>query len=126
MPAIVALLDDLLFRSRILEAANRAGSELVTARSAGDLVAAARAGAALVLVDADSDRIPWADALSALRAEPSLAAIPVVAFFSHVHAERAALARAAGASRVLARSAFISALPRLMAAAGAFPEEKSL
>jgi CheY-like chemotaxis protein len=125
MPAVIALVDDILFRSRILEAAKGAGKELLALHSAADLVAAAHAGATLVLVDADSDRIPWADALLALRAEPSLAAIPVVAFFSHVHAERAALARSAGANRVLARSAFVSELPRLLATAGALSEEKS-
>jgi hypothetical protein len=40
-----------------------------------------------------------------------------VAFLSHVHAEGAEAARAAGCSRVLARSAFVQELPRLIAAA---------
>jgi CheY-like chemotaxis protein len=67
-------------------------------------------------VDADSSRLPWAEAVSALRADTTLADVPVIAFVSHVHAERAEAARAAGASRVLARGAFVLELPRLLAA----------
>lgn len=125
MPPVIALLDDILFRSRILEAARAAGRELLVARSADELLGAARAGATLVLVDADCDRIPWADALAALKADPATAAIPVVAFFSHVHAERARRALAAGADRALARSAFVAELPRLVGDPQASPEEKT-
>ena len=79
----------------------------------------------LLLVDADSDRLPWAEAVAAVRARPALAAVPIVAFFSHVHAGRAAAARAAGASRALARSAFVQELPGLLeAAAAASPSEE--
>jgi len=53
--------------------------------------------------------------VGALRADPSLASLPVVAFLSHVHAERADAARAAGCTRVLARGAFVQELPRLIA-----------
>ncbi len=117
MPNVIALVDDLLFLSRIREAARAAGVTVRSVRGAEALLAAAREDAGLVLVDADSDRIPWPLALAALRAEPQLALIPAIAFFSHVHAERAQTARAAGASRVLARGAFVQELPRLLAAA---------
>jgi CheY-like chemotaxis protein len=117
MPPVIAVVDDLLSLSRIREAGRGAGAEVRTARGPRDLVEAARDGGRLVLVDADSSRLPWAEALRALRSEPSLAGLPVIAFFSHVHARRAEAARASGASRVLARSAFVQELPHLMAAA---------
>ncbi len=119
MPHVITMVDDLMFHSRIREAARGAGAEIGSARGPLDLVAAARAGARLVLVDADSSRLPWEEAVRALRAEASLAALPVVAFLSHVHVERAEAARLAGASRVLARGAFVQELPRLLAAATA-------
>ncbi len=116
MALVVAFMDDLLFLSRVREAAGALGLELQTARATDPLLTAVRSGARLVLVDADSDRLPWAAGLAALRAEPACAAVPVVAFVSHVHAERAKAAQAAGASRVLARGAFVRELPRLLAA----------
>ena len=126
MPHVIAVVDDLMFLSRIREAARGTGAEVRSVRGPKDLVEAARDGGRLVLVDADSSRLPWAEALGALRADPSVAAVPVIAFLSHVHAERADAARAAGASRVLARGVFVQELPRLMAAAAApvtVPEE---
>jgi CheY-like chemotaxis protein len=127
MPHVIAVVDDLMFLSRIREAARGTGAEIRSARGPRELVEAARDGARLVLVDADSSRLPWAEAVSALRADPSLADVPVITFLSHVHAERADAARAVGASRVLARGAFVQELPRLLAAAvarGAVLEEK--
>ncbi len=119
MPKLVALVDDLLFLSRIREAGRAAGVTVASARGARDLVAAATNGASLVLVDADSERLPWREAVAALRALPGLETLPVVAFVSHVRADHAQAARAAGASRVLARSAFVEELPRLVSEAGA-------
>jgi CheY-like chemotaxis protein len=115
MSHVIALVDDLVFLSRIREAARGAGVGVRSVRRTSDLVAAAREGGRLVLVDADSSRLPWADAVAALRSEPDLASLPVVAFLSHVHAERAVAARAAGCSRVVARGAFVHELPRLLA-----------
>lgn len=115
MSHVLALVDDLLFLSRIREAARGTGTDVRAVRGPADLVAGARDGARLVLVDADSTRLPWADAVAALRADPAHASLPVVAFLSHVHAERADAARAAGCSRVLARGAFVQELPRLVA-----------
>jgi CheY-like chemotaxis protein len=125
MPHVIALVDDLMFLSRIREAARGAGASILSARTRADLVAAARDGGRLVLVDADSARLPWAQAVSALRAEPALAGLPVLAFLSHVNAERAEAARAAGCTRVLARGAFVRELPQLVAAAAAptLPED---
>ncbi len=117
MPQLIALVDDLLFLSRIREAARAAGIEVRAVRGASDLLASARDEGRLVLVDADSDRLPWQAAVAALRAEPEFQALPVVAFVSHVRADRAAAARGAGATRVLARSAFVEALPALVALA---------
>ena len=117
MPKVIALVDDLMFLSRIREAARSTGDEVCPARSAAEVLAAARAGGHLVLVDADSSRLPWGEALAALRGEPALASLPVVAFAGHVHPERAEAALAAGASRVLSRGAFVRELPGLLAAA---------
>ncbi len=125
MPRVIALVEDLLFLSRIREAAQGSGLEVRALRRIEEVAAAATEGAALVLVDADSDRLPWPAALDALLAEPALAGVPVVAFLSHVRKDRAETARAHGATRVLARSAFVQELPALLAnAAGGPPSQE--
>jgi len=125
MPRVVALVDDLLFLSRMREAARPSGVEVLSARDAADLIAAVREGARLVVVDADGTRLPWSDAVAALRAESRLPPVPVVAFFSHVDADRGAAARSAGCDRVVPRGAFVRELPGLLAEAarGPHPEE---
>ena len=117
MSHVLALVDDLMFLSRVREAARGAGVEVRPVRRPTQLVEGVRDGGRLVLVDADSSRLPWSDALAALRAERLLDTVPVVAFFSHVEPEQAERARAAGCDRVLARSAFVKELPTLVARA---------
>lgn len=125
MPTVVAVVDDLLFLSRIREAGRAAGAAVVTARTAEALAAAVRGGAGLVLVDADATRLPWAEAVRSLREDAVLASVPVVAFLSHVNVDHAEAARAAGATRVVARGAFVAELPALMAAAAAGPSQET-
>jgi CheY-like chemotaxis protein len=116
----IALEDDLMFLSRIREAARATGAEVVVARSREALLEACRAEPpGVVLADLDSPRLAAIGAIRALKAEPALAGIPVVGFFSHVHEALAREAQAAGCERVLARSAFVRELPRLLAEAGA-------
>jgi len=115
MPQLVALMDDLMFLSRIREAARGTAVEVKSVRGAAELVAAARGNARLVVVDADTTRVPWRDALVALRADPEGRDIEVIAFLGHERADLAEAARASGASRVMARGAFVRELPRLVA-----------
>lgn len=113
--SVIALVDDLMFLSRIREAARRQSLEVKAVRTADGLVEACRAGARVVIVDLDSRRLPSADALAALRADPALAGVPTIGFFSHVEVERAREAREFGCATVLPRSAFVQRLDALLA-----------
>ncbi len=105
---IAAFVDDLLFRSKIRAVAGHTGADVRFLRAADDT---ALSGASLAIVDLDGkDAIAIVSGLVA--AWPSLR---VLGFVSHVHAERIRDARAAGASDVMARSAFVNALPGLLA-----------
>jgi hypothetical protein len=120
MPYILALVDDLMVLSRIREAARGAGLEVRTPRRPSDVLAGVRDGGRIVLVDADSGRLSWAESLAALRENAGGTGSPsVVGFYSHVHSHRAEDARAAGCDRVLPRSAFVKELPGLLAEAAA-------
>lgn len=114
MGDVVAFMDDLMFLSRIREAAAASGLEVRGVRRVPDLVAACRSSPLVVFVDLDSQRLPAAEALAALKADPALAAVPVVGFFSHVNVERARQAQTEGCTRVLARSAFVQELGGLL------------
>jgi CheY-like chemotaxis protein len=115
MLAVVALIDDLLFLSRVREAARASGAEVRAVRSADALLEACRERPdALVVADLDSPHLRAVETVRALRADAALASIPVVGFLSHVHADLAREAREAGVTRVLARSAFVQELPGLM------------
>ncbi len=117
VPPVIAYMDDLMFLSRVREAAKAQGLEVRGVRTLPELQQACSPPPRLVLMDLDSPRLPATEALAVLRADPSLAGVPVVGFFSHVHGERARAAQAAGCT-VLARSAFVQKLPELLASPG--------
>jgi CheY-like chemotaxis protein len=112
---ILALVDDLLFGSKITGAARQAGVPLKTARSFDAALAAARTEApGLVLLDLDAARLRPLELVAAFKADPGLARARLVAFVSHVHADLIGQARAAGVDQVLARSGFVAALPEIV------------
>jgi DNA-binding NarL/FixJ family response regulator len=108
-----ALLDDLFFRSRIEATAAAAGVGLHVSRTLEELRGAVEAeGSGGVLVDLG---MGTDEAVAAIRALKRMSEPPiVVAWGSHVDAEALEAARAAGADRVLARSAFTRRLPDLL------------
>lgn len=113
---VLAVTADLLFAARIRAAAEQAGVALTVARSGEDVAALVREHQPrLLLLDLDAR---WLDApavIRELKGDAGTAAVPVVAYVSHVREAAIAAARAAGAERVLARSAFVRLLPELLA-----------
>lgn len=115
---IVAAVDDLLFSSKLRQAARGAGVEIVFARGAGAVLAQARATKpSLVILDLDAERLQPLDVLEQLRADATLADIRTLGFVSHVRADRIRAAEEAGIGAVLARSAFVAQLPDIVAGA---------
>src|SRR5688572_19759482 len=106
--AVVAA--DLIFASRIRAAADAAGVRARFARNDAELIDAA-ADADLVIVDLDAR---WLDPSASIRRVKQEHGKPVVAFVSHVRTDAIEAARAAGADRVLARSAFVQQLPDIL------------
>jgi CheY-like chemotaxis protein len=109
---ILALVDDLLFRSKIREVAKRAGAEIVFPRNPAEVSEAARARPSLAVVDLHADKLDPLGSLAALRAE----GIPAIGFFAHVQADLARAALEAGATEVMPRSAFAARLPEILSA----------
>jgi CheY-like chemotaxis protein len=115
--AIVALAADMIFAARIRGAAKAAGVPVRVLTSADTVADSIRQGAARLLLDLDFRSADPITLIERLRADPETAGVEILAFVSHVRDDRIAAARSAGATRVMARSAFMRELPRLLAAA---------
>ena len=103
---VVAWAADLIFAARIRAAAESSATLLRLVRNGDELLAAARAEhPRLVVVDLESRGDPVA-VIAAVKSDPGLARVPVLAYASHVKEDSLAAARSAGADRVLARGAF--------------------
>jgi CheY-like chemotaxis protein len=110
---VVHFITDMLFASKVREAAKHVGLTIQGARDLQAFATAAR-GAKLVIVDL---RVPQAlDALDALAGDPATRAIPCVAFIDHERTDLMDAARAKGAGQVMAKGQFANALPRLLQA----------
>src|SRR5262245_28621540 len=98
-----------MVRSR-LEAAAPADVELHFAASAADFTAALTPLPNLVLVGLAATRQRWPELIELARQQADSSALPILAFGPHRDLELRARALAAGADRVLANSALMSAL----------------
>lgn len=115
---IVAVLDDLMFTSKIRAAATAAGVTVVFARSRDAALAAVREhGPSLVILDLNSPRTDPLGLVSALKGrdrDTAAAAMAIVGYVSHVDTATIDAARAAGVETVLARSAFTQRIGELL------------
>ena len=113
---VLALVDDLMFASRIGEAARSAGLEVRSVRDPETALERSREDLpAAVLLDLDRERLRPIEAVRLLRGEPRLLGLEIVGFASHVREERMREAEEAGCTRVLSRGAFVRELPAIMA-----------
>ncbi len=110
---IVAVLNDLIFGTKIRSTANSLGISVSIIGSAAELsVALDRVRPSLVIVDLDSIGASALDVVGIAVSHPC--GPHVVAYLSHVNTELATRARDAGASAVMPRSRFSSDLPKLL------------
>lgn len=118
MAEVVYLVQDLVFTSKIRDAAHHLGVEVQSARNPEALVLAARQ-ARLVIVDL---RLPTAfEALDRLAADPHAALVPSVGFVDHERTDVMDEALARGCGRVLAKGEFTHGLAGLLKDVG--PEQ---
>lgn len=111
----VVVLADMLFASRVRGVGQAAGVPVTTVTNPARLLDAAAAGpASLVIVDLELRSGQPADAIRALKSDARTQDIPVLGFASHTNTAAIEAGRAAGADRVLARSAFVRNLPELV------------
>ena len=112
---ILAVLDDLMFTSKIRTTASQLGVTVSFARSADAALAEMRkATPALVILDLNNPRTDPLGIVASMKAEPALAAVPTVGYASHVQTDVIEAARRAGVGDVMARSAFTQHLAEIL------------
>jgi PleD family two-component response regulator len=112
---VLAVVDDLMFASKIRSTASQLGIQLAFARSSGDALAAMRKDKpSVVILDLNNPRTDPLGIVAAMQRDPALAAIPTVGYASHVDAALIATARQTGVAEVLARSAFTTRLAEIL------------
>ena len=115
MAEVLALVDDLFFQAKLIETAKRLGVELRTCCTAdalnGEIL---KAPPKLVVVDLNARSEPVA-AIERMKRQPQ--PFEIIAFLSHVQADLAARAKAAGCNTVMPRSQFTRELATILSKA---------
>ena len=116
---VLAAVEDLLFRSKISEAADVVGVETTFPRNPTKLLEALRASPPdLLVLDLNSARFEPLELLRIVNSDSALQDVMTVGFLSHVQGDLALAARESGCDRVMARSAFVENLPRVLSGDG--------
>jgi CheY-like chemotaxis protein len=115
---VLAIVDDLMFASKIKTAAGQLGVTVAFARSSAAALAAIRENAPrLVILDLNNPRTDPLGTVAAIKGDPATMAIRTVGYASHVQTDVIDAARQAGVDEVMARSAFTARLAEILAAA---------
>lgn len=110
---VVAVVPDLMFRTRIETTAAQAGVTLVAVAPDRALAACEADPPDLIVIDLDGPGDPVALA-GALRASGKAGGVPIVGFYPHVDQALRERALAAGIPQVLPRSAFVTRMADLL------------
>lgn len=116
---VLAAVEDLLFRSKISETAKVLGVEASFPRNPRRVLESLEESPPdLLVLDLNSARFEPLELLRTVRSSDAARDTLTVGFLSHVQADLAVAAREAGCDRVVARSAFVRDLPKILAGGG--------
>jgi len=112
---IIAIVDDMFFKSKIRAVAEAVGTEISFPRNKDALFQKAReANPKLIIVDLHNEKVDPGTLANELKADEELSAIPLLGFFSHVEIELQRNALAAGFDQVIPRSVFARDLSKIL------------
>ena len=115
---VLAIVDDLMFSSKIKTAASQLGVAVAFSRSSAAALAAMRETApTLVILDLNNPRTDPLGTVAAMKRDPATASIRTVGYASHVQTDVIEAARQAGVDEVMARSAFTARLAEILTGA---------
>ena len=111
---ILAVVDDLLFTVKIMDAAKRAGLDAEFVKSEKDLLDKAKdENPLLIILDLNANSVQPLKLIAKLKGG-ELKQISLIGYLSHVQGELKQAAQEAGANMVMARSAFSQNLQQIL------------
>jgi CheY-like chemotaxis protein len=112
---IIVAVDDMFFAAKILGAAQSVGRPVERVKTSEQLAeSAALHPVALLIIDLNSTQFEALEIIARFKANPALAAIPILGFLSHVQIELKRQAEQTGCDYVMARSAFSQRLAEIL------------
>lgn len=114
MQNILAIVDDLFFRVKIIDAAKRAGMPVTFVKTEDEVFEKLKGGAALVIIDLNLASIQPVQLIERLKADSETSKISLLAYVSHVQGELKQEAHDAGCDVVLAKSAFSTNIQQIL------------
>lgn len=114
---VIALVDDLMFATRIAGTLGTCGYDVQIAADVEQLIALARAERPDgIVVSFASPFLDWRGAIARVRADAALRPMPLLAFGPHVDTAARADAAALGADRVVTNGAFFARMGTIVKA----------
>ena len=111
---VVAVLNDLLFRVKIQDAAKRAGLEIIFVQSQGQALAQAQDQPAAIILDLNDAATEPLNTIEKLKGDDRTRNISLLGYVSHVQTDLIKAAQERGCDVVMARSAFSQNLPKIL------------
>jgi PleD family two-component response regulator len=111
---VLAVIDDLMLRSRVSTAAKALGTDVRFVSGTADALQHAAQSPTLIIVDLNLRREDPVALVGLLKGDAALARTRCLGFVSHVDTPTIAAARAAGIDEILARGAFVNHLADLL------------
>ncbi|MDQ6759879.1 MAG: response regulator [Acidobacteriota bacterium] len=111
---VLAVVEDLLFTVKIMDAAKRVGLDAQFVKSEEDLLEKAKEKPLLIILDLNTTLVQPLKLITALKSDGDLKNISLIGFLSHVQGELKMAAQEAGANMVMARSAFSQNLQQIL------------
>ena len=111
---VLAVVEDLLFTVKIMDAAKRVGLDAEFVKSEKDLLEKAHDKPLLIILDLNTTLVQPLKLITKLKGDSDLKNISLIGFLSHVQGELKMKAQEAGANMVMARSAFSQNLQQIL------------
>ena len=111
---VVAVLDDLFFTVKIMDAAKRAGLEIVFVKEEARVLELARELPTLIIFDLNSKAVNAVKLIQKLKHKAETKHVSLLGYVSHVQVDLKKAAQDAGADMVMPRSAFSTNLPAIL------------